>query len=688
MSTIPSRGPEVQSVTGAPEPYPTFAKMKAARRWLVAGADKVPHYVTGQRRSGPLDGPDDLTQLASYAEAKAALARCGAGWLLGFALGPDEAGGCWQGVDFDKVETHALVDLANAAPGYVEVSPSGAGAHAIGYGLAFDALGSNGTGIEAYSAGRYFTVTERPIRDGGVICLAAFVRDELAPRHRTAQRPANDALASIPEHTKRDLRSALQAMPSDDYQLWVRMGLALADLGGVGRMLWLEWSAYSEKFDAAQASRKWRTFHPSGTGYQAVFAEAARHGWANPRDAELIRHGAEVAEVLLREARTPASSGAKPSAAEGRRLVSRSLGGVCARAVEWLWTGWIPKGYITIFAGESGAGKSTVLADVAARVTTGRPWPGEPAEASRASGRVLWLGSEDGIEEMTVPRLLACGAELEKVIEVQGVSHHGKRNTFSMQDDIEEVERTLAWARDDGLPFAMLVIDPVTSYLPGQRLRKVDLNDAGQLRSILEPWMPLAQRHNIAIVCVTHFGKDTTRSMLHRVMGSAAFAQTCRSLCAVIEREGTDDYEPEPHEKALLQVKVNLPEHPGGAWRFVTEKVEVATDLRNGKPITATRPAWRELDGALTPKTAVGPARGPKSQKAVPFGVWLQARFATLSPGEWVQSEHVKWAAIQDAGVSASWWNKHSGEFLERQNLNGTWMCRPKVTPEGARENG
>lgn len=78
------------------------------------------------------------------------------------------------------------------------------------------------------------------------------------------------------------------------------------------------------------------------------------------------------------------------------------------------------------------------------------------------------------------------------------------------------------------------------------------MNDAGQLRTILEPWLILAQQHNIAIVCVTHFGKDTSRSIVHRVLGSAAFAQTCRSLIAVMDRAPTDDHEPEPNEKLMM----------------------------------------------------------------------------------------------------------------------------------------
>jgi hypothetical protein len=227
----------------------------------------------------------------------------------------------------------------------------------------------------------------------------------------------------------------------------------------------------------------------------------------------------------------------------------------------------------------------------------------------------------------------------------------------------------------------MLVIDPVTSYLPGQKLKRVDLNDAGQLRTILEPWLVLAQRFNIAIVCVTHFGKDTSRSMLHRVLGSAAFAQTCRSLCAVIEPPATDDYEPGPNEKLLMQVKVNLPERPDGAWKFSTERVEVGTDPRNGKPIYATRPEWDEMDSALTPTSVVGRARGPKSKHELPFAIWLKANFAAQPAGAWVAVNIVKDAALRDKMASESWWDKHSTEHLEKQNHSGVWMCRPWAAP-------
>ncbi|MEX6726153.1 hypothetical protein [Parapedomonas caeni] len=166
--------------------------------------------------------------------------------------------------------------------------------------------------------------------------------------------------------------------------------------------------------------------------------------------------------------------------------------------------------------------------------------------------------------------------------------------------------------------------------------------------------------------------------MLHRVLGSAAFAQTCRSLCAVMDRPATEDYEPDPHEKLFMQVKVNLPEHPGGAWRFFTERVTVGNDHRNGKPVLATRPNWDELDSALKPTTVVGRSRGPKSQQEPQFAMWLKALFVTYPDHEWVPIANVRAAALSQNVVSESWWNKHSGDHMEKKNEGGTWLCKPK----------
>lgn len=58
---------------------------------------------------------------------------------------------------------------------------------------------------------------------------------------------SDNATIKLPPETIQHLRSALLSMKADEYDLWVKCGMALKPLGDVGRGLWLEWSLTSEK---------------------------------------------------------------------------------------------------------------------------------------------------------------------------------------------------------------------------------------------------------------------------------------------------------------------------------------------------------------------------------------------------------------------------------------------------------
>lgn len=280
-------------------------QMTEARRWLlwksVPNNDpskkprKMAFYVNGNPR-GKTDTPDDYARLATYEEARAALARGGfAG--LGFALGPDGTGNHWQGVDFDDIPTRPhLQALRELVPGVVEVSPSGAGLHFIGYGRDFDTLGNNGSGIEAYAKGRFFTVTGQVV--GGTLSdLSQFIVGTLKPEHgrhapakprlqpntQARQERARDFTAGLSDDRLiDDLRGALDYLNADDYEEWINVGQALKTLGESGRALWLDWSQGSGRFDAVEAEGKWQGFDPTRTSYKAVFSKAQAQGWINP----------------------------------------------------------------------------------------------------------------------------------------------------------------------------------------------------------------------------------------------------------------------------------------------------------------------------------------------------------------------------------------------------------------------
>jgi putative DNA primase/helicase len=273
-------------------------QMRDANRWLLwkslLNSDpnkkprKVPFYANGRPRNGELDGPEDMRMFATFGDALFAL-QSGDYAGLGFALGADWTGNHWQGIDLDYLAQHPeLAKISAELPGYTELSPSGTGRHAIGWGRPFKSLGSNGSGIEAYSGGRFFTVTAEGAGVPSLVDLSDFVEQRLLPLHRSkssSTTPPNDPdlpCEFVSPQTIADLRSALQFMRADDRDLWQRMGHALKTLGDVGRGLFMDWSATSDKFDPLADAKTWESFRPNRTGYKAIFTEAQRRGWVNP----------------------------------------------------------------------------------------------------------------------------------------------------------------------------------------------------------------------------------------------------------------------------------------------------------------------------------------------------------------------------------------------------------------------
>ena len=76
---------------------------------------------------------------------------------------------------------------------------------------------------------------------------------------------------------------------------------------------------------------------------------------------------------------------------------------------------------------------------------------------------------------MTIPRLIACGADRENVTIIHHVERKGKANTFSLKDDIELVRRKLAEARRRNRPYDVFIINPLTSYFGSHQTLRVAL---------------------------------------------------------------------------------------------------------------------------------------------------------------------------------------------------------------------
>jgi hypothetical protein len=283
--------------------------MLAVPRWLICDRNKKPHYANGSPRQGTLDTREDLARLVSCDEACAAALAKGDGWMPGFALGPDGNGGCWQGIDLDKVDETGVGHFVAQLPGYVEPSPSGTGFHAIGYGQQFAPCGSNGSGTEAYSSGRYFTVTGRMLRDAPLTDLSSFVAAEIVPyramlkerREKAKTKPRQPITPfKTDDDTLAEIDSALNGyFDADDRQEWIDVIHAAKTYGEAAREPVRCWSATSGKHSNVEFNAKWDEVQPAFTHYRWIFAEASRRGWANPRTSGNWWNGNIVPEASL-----------------------------------------------------------------------------------------------------------------------------------------------------------------------------------------------------------------------------------------------------------------------------------------------------------------------------------------------------------------------------------------------------
>jgi primase-like protein/uncharacterized protein DUF3987 len=176
-------------------------------------------------------------------------------------------------------------EIIALAETYAEVSPSGEGIRGFVNGKAARTLKVSGlNNVEVYNDGRYLTVTGDHI-DGTPYVLSPAPRTLARLDQERPPEPPPRAAGQSPRGDEADrIRDALRAIPSDDRDVWVRVGMAIkSELGDSGFGLWREWSISSAKFDEADTRRKWQSFKRDGVTIGTVFGLARDHGWREER---------------------------------------------------------------------------------------------------------------------------------------------------------------------------------------------------------------------------------------------------------------------------------------------------------------------------------------------------------------------------------------------------------------------
>lgn len=301
-----------------------------------------------------------------------------------------------------------------------------------------------------------------------------------------------------------------------------------------------------------------------------------------------------------------------PAAAPIPRL--RKLSTAKIRPVEWLWRDRIPLGAITLIAGEGGLGKSMITASLAACVTNDQPYP---CGAHGPQGSALIISCEDDEETTLAPRLLAAGADLDKVITFsESDLPDGARVLFDLDSGMEAFTAAIDQIAD----LRLVVIDPATAFC-GRR----DSHTAADVRAMLRPLADLAAQRGIAVVLVTHFNKSAAQSAAARVMGSGAWVHAARVAYAVVSDEGDED------RRLMLIIKNNLgPDRSGFAYRIDTRPIEGAGDT--------AFVAWESEPVRMTAQDALAQGDGEVLSDAKAFMQRLLADGKVMASAEFEQA--------------------------------------------------
>ena len=277
---------------------------------------------------------------------------------------------------------------------------------------------------------------------------------------------------------------------------------------------------------------------------------------------------------------------------------SASASSFAMTGITWLWQNRFALGKLGLIAGLPDRGKGLITADITARTTTGDLWP--CGEGRALQGRVLMLSAEDDIEDTIIPRLVAAGADLDRVEIVRMVHQHGGKRMFSLVTDLELLRQKVDQFGD----VVLVIIDPMSAYLG---VGKVDSYRTTDVRGVLAPLVEFAAEKRLSVIGVLHFNKkaDVHNAML-RISDSLAFAATARHCYVVV-----DDLENE--RKLFVKAKNNLAADTKGlSYAFNT--LVVGQDKRTGEDIWAPRVAWGLEHVEVTATEAMEAEAGGKSR--------------------------------------------------------------------------
>jgi len=229
---------------------------------------------------------------------------------------------------------------------------------------------------------------------------------------------------------------------------------------------------------------------------------------------------------------------------------------------QWLWRDYVVLGALTELAGDPDLGKSTIAADIAARVTAGESMPdGTPSDINGCAD-VIVASAEDDVSKTILPRILAAGGNQNRIHILGEMPNRTGGPATGEQWSTPKYSARLG-AEIVRLNAKLIILDPLASFLtPGYRL-----NQEQDMRNALDPLTRIAQETGCAMLLLRHLNKSGGKTAIYRSGGSIAVAALERAALLV----ALDPEDPTGDRRVLAVNKSNLVPHaPSIGYRIVS----------------------------------------------------------------------------------------------------------------------
>ncbi|WP_196298989.1 AAA family ATPase [Propionibacterium freudenreichii] len=361
---------------------------------------------------------------------------------------------------------------------------------------------------------------------------------------------------------------------------------------------------------------------------------------------------------------TPAPTGDEPH----RRLVFTAASQITPKVTQWVWVndgnGRMPAGALSLAAGREGTGKSSFGIWLSSQITRGLlpgMWRGTPRN-------VIYLAVEDSWAQTLLPRLMAAGADLDRVFRVEAVTAEGEESTITLPVDVGDLRAGIS-QHDVGL----VVADPLMSLMSG----RIDTHKEADTRRALEPLAKIADQTGAVILGIAHFNKSGGSDINSLITGSGAFKNVPRAVFGFARDEDTG-------ESVMTQGKNSLGrlDLPSLAYRIASTNVRLedsVTDVGRFEFMGTSTTTARDLLRANHDGT---------DDAANDCASWLKEW--ALSEGGSLSAKEVK-ANVSGAGYSMDQANRAKrklGMVSEKSGYEVGWTWTLPETDTTAKEGG